>query len=167
MLGALSITILMHFQRIILVLQNPKEFEISFGFAAAAMMLRMLIFFGYSYLLLSFNTIWKFKWHPPRIGRKTFYIAVNSALFLFGVIITTMVMARLLAGTMDKRSVLAILTTDFLIVHPILLLLARFTNLSFQQQQIILEKEQAKQSALQHQLEALRSQINPHFLFNA
>jgi LytS/YehU family sensor histidine kinase len=76
-------------------------------------------------------------------------------------------MANFLSGSLENRQVFAIITTDFLIVHPILLLLARFTNLSFQQQQIILEKEQAKQSALQHQLEALRSQINPHFLFNA
>ncbi|MEO1414823.1 MAG: histidine kinase [Bacteroidota bacterium] len=60
-----------------------------------------------------------------------------------------------------------IIATDFLIVHPILLLFARFIKLNFQQQQLLLEKEQAKQSALQHQLEALRTQINPHFLFNA
>jgi LytS/YehU family sensor histidine kinase len=31
----------------------------------------------------------------------------------------------------------------------------------------LLEKEQAKQKALHHQLQALRTQINPHFLFNA
>jgi LytS/YehU family sensor histidine kinase len=76
-------------------------------------------------------------------------------------------MVNFLPDSIESKYVIAIITTDYVIVHTILLLLARFINLSFKQQQIILDKEQAKQSALQHQLEALRSQINPHFLFNA
>lgn len=68
---------------------------------------------------------------------------------------------------LEKEQVFMITLTHYIIVHPILLLLASFINLNFKQQQLILEKEQAKQSALQHQLEALRSQINPHFFFNA
>ena len=56
---------------------------------------------------------------------------------------------------------------SYLIVHVILFLVARLVNLNVQYQQNIIEKEQAKQKALQHQLQALRSQINPHFLFNA
>lgn len=165
--GALAITSLMHFQRVIMVLADREGFAANIGVTIEALILRMLFFFVYACLLLSFNIIWKDKWHPPRLGRKAFNITTNFGLFLLGVIITTIVMANFLSGSLENKQVFAIITTDFLIVHPILLLLARFTNLSFQQQQIILEKEQAKQSALQHQLEALRSQINPHFLFNA
>ena len=165
--GALAVTILMNFQRLIMVLIDRDNFAATIGLTIEALMLRMLIFFVYAYLLLSFNIIWKDKWHPPGLGRKTFNIITNVGLFLLGVTITTIVMANFLSGSLENRQVFAIITTDFLIVHPILLLLARFINLNFQQQQIILEREQAKQSALQHQLEALRSQINPHFLFNA
>jgi len=166
-LGALAITILMHFQRVIMVLIGRADFALAIGLTIEALIVRMLFFFVYACVLLGFNTIWKFEWHPPLLGRKAFNITANFALFVLGIITTTMVMAAFLSGSLEKEQVFAIITTDFLIVHPILLLLARFTNLSFQQQQIILEREQAKQSALQHQLEALRSQINPHFLFNA
>lgn len=166
-LGALAITILMHFQRVIMVLVDREGFAANIGVTIEALILRMLFFFIYACLLLSFNIIWKYKWHPPLLGRKAFHITTNFGLFLLGVIITTLVMVNSLSGSLENRQVFVLITTDFLIVHPILLLLARFTNLSFQQQQIILETEQAKQSALQHQLEALRSQINPHFLFNA
>jgi len=163
----MAITILMHFQRVILVLADREGFAADFGVTIEAVMLRMLFFFLYACLLLSFNIIWKDKWKAPFLGRKAFRITTNFGLFILGVLVTTTVMVNFLSGSFENRQVFAIITTDFLIVHPILLLLARFTNLSFQQQQIILEKEQAKQSALQHQLEALRSQINPHFLFNA
>jgi len=166
-LGALAITILMNFQRVILVWVDQEGVASEFGVNIQAVLLRMLFFFMYSYLLLTFNIIWKNKKEAPLIGRKAFNIIINFGIFLLGVIITTTVMVNFLSGSFEKKHVLAIVTTDFLIVYPILLLKARFINLSFQQQQTILEKEQAKQSALQHQLEALRSQINPHFLFNA
>lgn len=166
-LGALAITVLMHFQRVIMVLADREGFAESIGLTIEALILRMLFFFAYACLLLSFNIVWKDKWHSHRLWRKAINVTTNFGLFLLGVITTTIIMAKFLSGFLENKQVFAIITTDFLIVHPILLLLARFTNLSFQQQQIILEKEQAKQSALQHQLEALRSQINPHFLFNA
>lgn len=165
-LGALAITLLMHFQRIILVLANHESFAANAGVTIEALMLRMLFFFVYAFLLLSFNISWKDKWEAPLLGQKALNIATNFGLFLLGAIITTLVMVNFLSGALEEKQVFVIIITDFLIVHPILLLLARFIHLNFQQQQIILEKEQAKRSALQHQLEALRSQINPHFLFN-
>ncbi len=165
--GALAVTILMHFQRIIWVVADHEGFATNFGLTLEALLLRMLFFFAYAYLLLSFNIIWKDKWKFPAFRRRAFNITTNFGLFLIGTIITTLVMASFLSGSLENKQVFVVIATDFLIVHPILLLLARFTNLNFQQQQIILEKEQAKQSALQHQLEALRTQINPHFLFNA
>ncbi len=167
LLGALAITILMHFQRVILVVADQEDIAANFGVTIEAVMLRMFFFFVYGCLLLSFNIIWKNKWEAPFLGRQAFNITTNFGLFLLGVILTTAVMVNFLPNDLEKRYVLAIITTDFLIVHPILLLLARFVNLIFQQQQLILEKEHVKQSALQHQLEALRSQLNPHFLFNA
>lgn len=166
-LGALAITILMHFQRVILVLADREGFAAKFGVTIEAVMLRMFFFFVYACLLLSYNIIWKDKWKVLPLGDKALHIIANFGVFILGVTVTTIVMVNFLSGSFENRQVFAIITSDFLIVHPILLLLARFVNLNFRQQQIILEKEQAKQSALQHQLEALRSQINPHFLFNA
>lgn len=165
--GALAVTILMHFQRVIMVLVDSKDFAATIGLTIEALILRMLIFFVYACLLLSFNIIWKDQWRAPSLGHKALNIAVNLGLFILAVIIITLSVVSFLSGPLENRQVFAVIMTDFLIAHPILLLLARYINLNFQQQQTLLEKEQAKQSALQHQLEALRSQINPHFLFNA
>lgn len=165
--GALAVTILLHFQRVILVLVDNTGLVENYGMSIQAVILRMFFFFVYSYLLLSFNIIAKDKWQPLLINKKAFSILINLGIFIVGVAITSLAMTNFLSRPMQTRQVFSIITTDFLIVHPILLLIARFTNLNFQQHQIILEKEQAKQSALQHQLEAIRSQINPHFLFNA
>ncbi len=167
LLGALAITILMHFQRALLVLVTQKDLAANFGVTLETLLLRMLFFFGYACLLLSFNILWKNRWQVPFLGSKTSHVLTNLGIFLLGIIITTNVMGNVLSDGLEKRQLFAILTTDFLIVHPILLLFARFIRLTAQQQQLIVEKEQARQSALQHQLEALRSQINPHFLFNA
>lgn len=167
LLGALAVTILLNFQRALLVLVNREDFAADFGVTFEALLMRMLFFFTYACVLLSFNISWKDKWEVSPLGRKTLHLITNLGIFLLGVILITIGMANVLSGSLENKQVLVIITTDFLIVHPILLLFARFVRLSFQQQQLILEKEHAKQSALQHQLEALRSQINPHFLFNA
>jgi len=167
LIGALSITILMHFQRGLLLFATQKDLAANFGVTLETLLLRMLFFFGYASLMLSFNILWKDKWQAPFLGPKASNILINFGIFLAGVIITTNVMINFLSDGLEKRHLFVIIATDFLIVHPILLLFARFIRLNVQQQQLILEKEQARQSALQHQLEALRSQINPHFLFNA
>jgi two-component system LytT family sensor kinase len=162
-LGALAVTILMNFQRVLLVFAAQDKFTELSGLTIEALVLRIIIFFIYAYILLSFNITWKNKWGKSRLVS----FAINLGLFVLTVIVTTRSMVYLSTNSLEKGQVFIITLTNFLVVHPILLLLASFIKLSFQQQQIILEKEQAKQSALQHQLEALRSQINPHFLFNA
>jgi two-component system LytT family sensor kinase len=162
-LGALAVTILMNFQRVLLVFAAQDKFTELSGLTIEALVLRIIIFFIYAYILLSFNITWKNKWGKSRFVS----FAINLGLFVLTVIVTTRSMVYLSTNSLEKGQVFIITLTNFLVVHPILLLLASFIKLSFQQQQIILEKEQAKQSALQHQLEALRSQINPHFLFNA
>lgn len=167
--GALAITILMNFQRVLLVWvdQDKERFGAILGLTIETVLVRMLIFFVYAYTLLSFNVLWKDKWKLPAKGRRIIHIAINFGIFISAVFLITAFMVNSLSGSLENRQVFALTLSSFLIAHPILLLLARFIKLNIHQQQLILEKEQAKQSALQHQLEALRAQINPHFLFNA
>lgn len=167
LLGALAVTLLMNFQRLLMVLVDRNGFVENIGMNIEAVILRMSVVFIYAYVLLRFNTIWKDKWETTSFTRKTINFSINFVFFVLAIIITTRLLTTLLNNSLEKEQVFMITLTNFLIVHPILLLLASFIKLHFSQQQIILEKEQAKQSALQHQLEALRSQINPHFLFNA
>ena len=158
--GALAITLLMNFQRLLMVLVDRDGFVENIGLTLEAVLIRMIIFFVYAYLLLRFNVLWKGK-------KKALNFLINFVCFVLAIIITTRLMTIFVHTSLEKEQVFMITFTHYLIVQPILLLLASFIHLYFKQQQIILEREQAKQSALQHQLEALRSQINPHFLFNA
>ena len=166
--GALTVTFLMNFQRLLMVLVAEDKVSDLTGASIEAVILRMIIFFIYAYLLLCFNVMWKNKIGTVSYVRKALNFTINLGLFILTTIITTRLMVIFLENNaLEKEQVFMINLTNYLIVHPILLLLASFITLNFKQQQIILEREQAKQSALQHQLEALRSQINPHFLFNA
>ena len=162
-IGALAVTILMSFRSVLMLLVAQDKFTALLGLSIEALILRVIILFTYAYLLLGFNIIWKDKWKKSRFVSFT----TNLGLFISTVILTTRSTVYFSNTPLDDGQIFMITVTNFLIVHPILMLLASFINLSFQQQQNILEKEQAKQKALQHQLEALRAQINPHFLFNA
>jgi len=161
--GALAVTILMSFRSALMIFVAQDKFTELVGLTIEELILRVIILFAYAYLLLGFNIIWKDRWKKSRfVG----FIS-NLGLLILTVILTTRLTVYFSTTSLENGQVFIITLTNFLIVHPILFLLASFIKLSFQQQQNILEKEQAKQKALQHQLEALRSQINPHFLFNA
>lgn len=164
-LGALAITFLMNFQRFLMVLVDRDGFVENLGLTIEALLFKTVIFFAYSYILLQANVILKEE-SLTKIPRVLSFL-INSGLFTLAIITTTRLMVSYLDGTLERGQVFMVTLTNYLIVHPILLLLASFINVNIRQQQIILEREMAKQSALQHQLEALRSQINPHFLFNA
>jgi hypothetical protein len=74
-LGALAITILMHFQRVILVLVDQEDVAANFGVTIEARHAKdVFLFWLFGCLLLSFNIIWKNKWEAPFLGRKAFNI---------------------------------------------------------------------------------------------
>ena len=161
--GALAVTILMSFRSVLMLLVAQDKFPELIGLTIEALIFRVIILFTYAYLLLGFNITWKDKWNKSRFVA----FVSNFGLLILTVILTTRSTVYFSTTSLENGQVFIITLTNFLIVHPILFLLASFIKLSFQQQQNIWKKEQAKQKALQHQLEALRSQINPHFLFNA
>ncbi|MEM8892267.1 MAG: histidine kinase [Bacteroidota bacterium] len=166
-LGALSVTVLMNFQRMVIAAQG-NDLSTALGLTMDVLFFRMLVMFGYACLLLNINLSWKGSGVPISSQKsKTFLFLVNLAIFIAGVFVATAFKFQLGANTYERRYLLAATLINYLIVTPILLLLARFINLTFQQQENLLEKEQVKQKALQHQLAAIRTQINPHFLFNS
>ena len=169
LLGALAVTVLMNFQRIIIALVDNNEIASAFGLTLGMLIIRMIIMFGYACLLLSFNILWKKRWAISSSTRRALNVVINFGIFMLGVVVSTAVKNHLVADftNLEPRKLFLATVINYLIVHPVLILLARFINLSIQQQQDLLEKEQTKQKALHHQLQALRAQINPHFLFNA
>ena len=166
-LGALVVTSLMNFPRLLITIRKT-ELATSFGLTLGDVFLRSAVMFCFAWLVLSFNLSWKNKWLVNQSrNRMATDIAMNGAILILGLTTLTLLKQVFSSGFQEKRQFFFMTLFSYLIVHFILLLVARLVNLNFQHQQNILEKEQAKQKALQHQLQALRTQINPHFLFNA
>ena len=166
-LGALAVTSLMNFPRLLITLRG-SELATSFGLTLGDVFLRGAVMFCFAWLVLSFNLSWKNKWLVSQSrNRMAIDIAMNGIILILGLTTLTLLKQVFSSGFQGKRQFFFMTLFSYLIVHFILLLVARLVNLNFQHQQNIIEKEQAKQKALQHQLQALRSQINPHFLFNA
>ena len=166
-LGALVVTSLMNFPRLLITIRET-ELATSFGLTMGDVFLRSAVMFCFAWLVLSFNLSWKNKWLVNQSrNRMATDIAMNGAILILGLTTLTLLKQVFSSGFQEKRQFFFMTLFSYLIVHFILLLVARLVNLNFQHQQNILEKEQAKQKALQHQLQALRTQINPHFLFNA
>lgn len=166
-LGALAVTSLMNFPRLLITLRQ-SELATSFGLTLGDVFLRSAMMFCFAWLVLSFNLSWKNNWLANQSrNRMATDIAMNGGILILGLTTLTLLKQVFSSGFQEKRQFFFVALFSYLIVHFILLLVARLVNLNFQHQQNIIEKEQAKQKALQHQLQALRTQINPHFLFNA
>ncbi|MEL6864217.1 MAG: histidine kinase [Bacteroidota bacterium] len=166
-IGALAVTFLMNFQRLIIAIIDDNEIATAFGLTIEILLMRMVIMFAYSWVLLSFNILWKDGGEIASLSTRVVNVTINFGILAAGIISTTAIKINFISVPIENKKLLISTVINYLVVHPILLLLARFIKLSFQQRQNILEKQKAKQKALQHQLEALRTQINPHFLFNA
>jgi len=166
-LGALAVTALMNFPRLLITLRG-NDLTASLGLTLGDVFLRTAVMFYFAWLVLSFNLSWKDKFLANQSrNRMATDVAMNGAILLLGLTTLALLKQVFSSGFQEKSRFFFMALISYLIVHFILLLVARLVNLNSQHQQNIIEKEQAKQKALQHQLQALRSQINPHFLFNA
>jgi two-component system LytT family sensor kinase len=164
---AITVTTLMNFPRLLITLRE-SELTSQLGLTLGDVFLRSMVMFCFSWLVLSFNLVWKNQWQGQKIrSQLSTDIAINAGILILGVTALTILKQIFSPGFFEGRQLFFMTFFAYLIVQLILLLISRVINLNFQHQQNLLEKEQAKQKALQHQLQALRTQINPHFLFNA
>ncbi len=166
LISALAISLLLNIPRVLIILKRQDLAE-SFGFNFYEVGLRVIIMFCFSLAVLSYNINWKTYW-PAKSSSLALLrnVLINGFLLLLGVAAMTFSQQFVGEYLYDLNSFLFITFFVYMVVLIILLLLSWLVNLTSRHQQSIIEKEKAKQQALYHQLEALRSQFNPHFLFN-
>ncbi len=165
-ISALAISLLLNIPRVLVILMR-QDFAKDLGFTYSEVGLRVAVMFSFSWLVMSYNINWKKYW-PTRSPQLDFLrdAIINILLLFLGVKTLAFFKQFTEVYIYDVDSFLFITFFIYLVVLIILLLLSWLVNLTTRHQQSILEKEKAKQQALHHQLDALRSQFNPHFLFN-
>lgn len=165
-IGALAVATLMNMPRFLLLFSENRLAR-QVGFSLEDLILRTFILFCFSWLVLSYNIKWTNHALIVEKNRKgAVDVIVNGVLLMLGVGALVWFKTKLNPRFLDFRAMVFISFFSYSIVLVVLVLASRFLNLNEKHQQSLLEKERAKQQALHHQLEALRNQINPHFLFN-
>ncbi|GAB4016409.1 sensor histidine kinase [Spirosoma koreense] len=126
---------------------------------------RLVFHFAFAFAVIELNRyVLSRKAYPFRVGLPGWY-ALNLLFFL----LITALYIILVWPWYGERPVLVIITVYFrsFFVWLTALLLGNFLVVLQQNRDMQLENERLKQQNLQAQLDALRGQLNPHFLFNS
>ena len=126
---------------------------------------RILLLFGFSYAVLWTNIIGLER--IPKTKHKRWYeVAINLGLYVLIILIFEFInefIYNIHASVIHPR-VNAIAYLFFLILLKLISLAHRLVDKS---KKDALEKQMLKEKSVQNELEALKNQINPHFLFNS
>jgi LytS/YehU family sensor histidine kinase len=146
---------------------NPLVSEHTPQYSPFDLVLRLLFVFVFSYLVLQFNTNWKYRLYHFHQKVNTFLVVIINIALYFASVIAIITIYPLLIENEPYTGSGRFFFFIFSVIHIILLFIARILRLGVIRQESLLENERLQQQNLQKELSALRNQLNPHFLFNS
>lgn len=152
--------------RVLFMLNENKDEAISSVVQVTVedILIRFVLLFGFSLLTLKFNLVWIERFEKK--NRLWVSMVTNTLIFLGWIMIFNLINTFIynIYSSVLGPGVNSISYFFFLVL---LLITSKAINLIEKSKQDAIEKEVLKQKSLQSELDALKSQINPHFLFNS
>ena len=128
-------------------------------------MMRIFLLFGFSYAVLWFNLI-GLERIPKKKRKKWHSVALNVGIYILWIFIFALInefFYSINSSVLHPR----LNAISYLFFLLLLVLISVAFKLINQSKADAFEKEVLKQRSIQNELEALKNQINPHFLFNS
>lgn len=125
---------------------------------------RIVLLFGFSLATLKFNLVWieRFK----KKNRLKISIFINT-LILSGWILIFYLINMFVYNIYSSVLSPGVNSISYFFLWILLLIMSKTINLIEKSKLDAVEKEVLKQKSLENELDALKNQINPHFLFNS
>jgi len=127
-------------------------------------LIRFVLLFGFSLVTLKFNLVWIERFEKKH--RLWVSIIINT-LILLGWILIFYLINTFIYNIYSSVLSPGVNSISYVFLMVLLLITSKAINLIEKSKLDAVEKEVLKQKSLQNELDALKSQINPHFLFNS
>lgn len=165
---ALLMAVLASLPRKLFLYNLFDEGELSFeGKWLADLVFRLIFLFLFSWLILQLNSNWFYARIMVSRAVKWTALITTNIVFLLGIHWLLRILYPVVVGMELGNGEIGNSFVRYCILHVILLFVARTLRLGKNQQESRIENERLKQQSLRSELQALKNQIDPHFLFNA
>ena len=137
------------------------------GSTLGALLLRAVFFFGFTFLGLQLNTNFRFDLPFTEKWKTLFFLIALNLIWAVAAAFLFTEMYQGLGFSSETNNDLRFVYTIFIVLGIVVFMVSDSINLQRFRQEAKLENEQLKQQNLKTELNALRNQVNPHFLFNS
>lgn len=127
-------------------------------------LIRLLLLFGFSLVTLKFNLVWIERFEKKN---RLWISKVINTLILLGWILIFYLINTFIYNIYSSVLSPGVNAISYIFLWILLLITSKTINLIEKSKQDAVEKEVLKQKSLENELNALKNQINPHFLFNS
>lgn len=165
---ALLVSFLINLPRLLSLFNIVDELGASIGQATLKdFILRFFLLSIFSWIIIQYNSNWKHTFIiQNKIYRVIIDVLVSSILYIIIINVFKYTYENIVAEDLTKQE-LIILYFVYIVVLIILVFISGILRYQLIHQEDLVEKELLKQESIKNELEALKNQINPHFLFNS